>query len=136
MLLIDSILEPIKKIKRLEIIVGDIGLFKILIDGLDLPERWKLRLVRHFSRREYFIDLLKRLETNYDLDQETIDVDTKRLQDLIKIDQSKIIGGRTVAEIVKRFKKKLKDPRDDYKGKLNVKIIKNYLKINLSLIHI
>nr|WP_237697311.1 hypothetical protein [Candidatus Pelagibacter sp. IMCC9063] len=105
LLLIDSILEPIKKIKRLEIIVGDIGLFKILIDGLDLPERWKLRLVRHFSRREYFIDLLKRLETNYDLDQETIDVDTKRLQDLIKIDQSKIIGGRTVAEIVKRFKK-------------------------------
>ena len=42
------------------------------------------------------------------LDQETIDVDTKRLQDLIKIDQSKIIGGRTVAEIVKRFQKKLK----------------------------
>jgi len=133
LLLIDSMLEPIKKIKKLEIIVGDISLFKILIDALDLPERWKLRLIRHFSRREYFVDLLKRLETNYDLDQETIDVDTKRLQDLIKIDQSKIIGGRAVAEIVKRFQKKLKDPRDNYKGKLNVKIIKDYLKINLPL---
>jgi ATP phosphoribosyltransferase regulatory subunit len=133
LLLIDSILEPIKKIKKLEIIVGDVGLFKILIDTLDLPERWKLRLIRHFSRREYFIELLKRLETNYDLDQETINVDTQKLRDLIKIDQSKIIGGRTVDEIVKRFQKKLKDPRDDYKGKSNVKIIKNYLKINLPL---
>ncbi len=75
---------------------------------MDLPERWKLRLIRHFSRREYFSDLLKRLETNYDLRSRTIDVDTKRLKDLIKMDQSKIIGGRTVAEIVKRFQKKLK----------------------------
>jgi ATP phosphoribosyltransferase regulatory subunit len=133
LLLIDSILEPIKRIRKLEIVVGDVGLFKILIDALDLPERWKLRLVRHFSRREYFIELLKRLETNYDLDQETINVDNQRLQDLIKIDHSKIIGGRTIAEIVKRFQKKLKDPRDDYKGKLNVKIIKDYLKINLPL---
>lgn len=133
LLLIDSILEPIRKIKKLEIIIGDVGLFKILIDELDLPERWKLRLIRHFSRREYFIDLLKRLETNYDLDQVTIDVDTQRLQDLIRIDQNKIIGGRTIAEIVKRFQKKLKDPRDGYKGKLNVRIIKDYLKINLPL---
>ena len=133
LLLIDSILEPIKKIRKLEIVIGDVGLFKILIDALDLPERWKLRLIRHFSRREYFIELLKRLETNYDLDQETINVDTQKLRDLIKIDQSKIIGGRTVDEIVKRFQKKLKDPRDDYKGKSNVKIIKNYLKINLPL---
>ena len=52
LLLIDSILEPIRKIKKLEIIIGDVGLFKILIDELDLPERWKLRLIRHFSRRE------------------------------------------------------------------------------------
>jgi len=81
----------------------------------------------------YFSDLLKRLETNYDLDQHTIDVDTERLKDLIAIDQSKVIGGRTVAEIVRRFKKKLKDPRDDYKGKSNVKIIRDFLKINVEV---
>ena len=55
------------------------------------------------------------------------------LSKLIRIDQNKIIGGRTIAEIVKRFQKKLKDPRDGYKGKLNVRIIKDYLKINLPL---
>ena len=133
LILLETILEPIKKINKLEVSIGDMGLFKILIDSLDLPDRWKLRLVRHFSRKEYFSDLLKRLETNYDLDQQTIDVDTERLQDLIAIDQSKVIGGRTVAEIVRRFKKKLKDPRDDYKGKSNVKVIKSFLKINVPL---
>ena len=133
LILLDTILEPIKQIKKLQINIGDIGLFKILIESLDLPERWKLRLIRHFSRREYFSDLLKRLETNYDLDQVTIDVDTQRLKDLMQMDQNKIIAGRTVAEIVKRFKKKLKDPRDNYKGKKNVKIIKNFLNIKIPL---
>ena len=133
LLLIDSILDPIKKIKNLNIVMGDIGLFKILIESLDLPERWKLRLIRHFPRRKYFTDLLKRLETNYDLDPVTIDFDTLRLQELIKMDQNKIIGGRSIAEIVKRFQKKLKDPRNDYKGKFNVKIIKDFLKIEIPL---
>ena len=52
--------------------LGDVGLFKILIESLELPARWKLRLVKNFSRREYFDDMLKRLETNYDLDQQAI----------------------------------------------------------------
>ncbi len=47
-------------------------------------------------------------------------LDTKRLKDLEKIDQSSLIGGRTVSEIIKRFNKKIKDPRDDFKGKRNV----------------
>ena len=131
--LIDAVLEPIKKIKKLEVVIGNVGLFKILVDCLELPARWKLRLVRHFSRREYFEDLLKRLETNYDLDQQTIDVDTKRLEDLKKIDSNQVIGGRAISEIVQRFEKKLKDPRDDYRGKKNVKIIRDYLKINLPI---
>ena len=93
----------------------------------------EVKIIRHFSRREYFVDLLKRLETNYDLRSRTIDVDTQRLKDLEQMDQNKIIAGRTVAEIVKRFKKKLKDPRDDYKGKKNVKIIKDFLNIKIPL---
>ena len=61
------------------------------------------------------------METNYDLDQGNYDVDTQRLKDLEQMDQNIIIAGRTVAEIVKRFKKKLKDPRDNYKGKKMLK---------------
>jgi ATP phosphoribosyltransferase regulatory subunit len=132
-ILINSILEPLKKIKNLEIVLGDVGLFKILVESLELPARWKLRLVKNFSRREYFEDMLKRLETNYDLDQQAIKLDTKRLKDLEKLDPNSIIGGRTISEIIKRFNKKLKDPRDDYKGKRNVKIIRDFLNINSSI---
>jgi len=132
-ILINSILEPLKKIKNLEVILGDVGLFKILVQSLELPARWKLRLVKNFSRREYFEDMLKRLETNYDLDQQAIKLDTKRLKDLEKLDPNSVIGGRTISEIVKRFNKKIKDPRDDYKGKRNVKIIRDFLDINISI---
>jgi len=132
-ILINSILEPLKKIKKLEVILGDVGLFKVLVESLELPSRWKLRLVKNFSRKEYFEDMLKRLETNYDLDQKAIKLDTKRLQDLEKIDPNQIIGGRTVSEIIKRFNKKIKDPRDSYKGKKNVNIIRDFLNINTSI---
>ena len=53
--------------------------------------------------------------------------------DLEKLDPNSIIGGRTISEIIKRFNKKLKDPRDDYKGKRNVKIIRDFLNINSSI---
>ena len=132
-ILINSILEPLKKVKKLEVVLGDVGLFKILVESLELPARWKLRLVKNFSRREYFEDMLKRLETNYDLDQQSIKLDTKRLKDLEKLDPNSVIGGRTISEIVKRFNKKIKDPRDDYKGKRNVKIIRDFLDINTSI---
>jgi ATP phosphoribosyltransferase regulatory subunit len=132
-ILIDSILEPLKKIKNLEVIIGDIGIFKILVDSLELPARWKLRLVKNFSRREYFEDMLERLETNYDLDQKAIKLDVKRIEDLEKLDPNDRIGGRTVSEIIKRFNKKIKDPRDDYEGKKNVKIIRDFLKIDVPI---
>ena len=44
-----------------------------------------------------------------------------------------ITKGRKISEIIKRFNKKIKDPRDDYKGKRNVKIIRDFLNINTSL---
>ena len=83
-------------------------MFDNLINSLNLPQRWKLRLIRHYSRKEYFDELLNRLETNYDLDNEKIKIDYNRLKDLKKMDANKVIGGRTVAEIIERFEKKLK----------------------------
>ena len=48
--------------------VGNVEIFNLLISKLDIPKRWKLRLSRHFWREDYFNDLLKRLETNSDVD--------------------------------------------------------------------
>ena len=39
-----------------------------------MPERWKLRLIRHFWRPNYFEELLKRLEKNTDIDAVTFDI--------------------------------------------------------------
>jgi len=132
---ISTILSSVKKIKKkkIKIKVGDISLFKSLINALDMPERWKLRLIRHFWRPSYFEELLKRLEKNTDIDAVTFDEDKKRFYEMKKLDQDKIIAGRSISEILKRFDKKLKDPRSFTDGKKIVKIIKTFLQINCKL---
>jgi ATP phosphoribosyltransferase regulatory subunit len=98
-----------------------------------MPERWKLRLIRHFWRPSYFEELLKRLEKNTDIDAVTFDADKKKFYEMKKLDQDKVIAGRSISEILKRFDKKIKDPRSFVDGKKIVKIIKSFLKINCKL---
>ena len=78
--IITTILRSAKKMKskKIQIKVGDISLFKSLIYALDMPERWKLRLIRHFWRPSYFKELLERLEKNTDIDAVVFDTDKKR----------------------------------------------------------
>ncbi len=132
---ISTILSSAKKIKRkkIQIKVGDINLFKSLINALDMPERWKLRLIRHFWRPSYFDELLRRLEKNTDIDAVTFDADKNRFFEMKKLDQHKVIAGRSISEILKRFDKKIKDPRSFSDGKEIVKIITSFLKINCKL---
>ncbi len=132
---ISTILSSAKKIKskKIQVKVGDISLFKSLINALDMPERWRLRLIRHFWRPSYFEELLKRLEKNTDIDSITFDTDKKRFYEMQKINQEKIVAGRSISEILKRFDKKIKDPRSFTDGKRIVKIIKSFLKINCKL---
>ena len=98
-----------------------------------MPERWKLRLIRHFWSPKYFEELLMRLEKNTDIDAVTFDADKKRFYEMKKLDQNKLIAGRSISEILKRFDKKIKDPRSFADGKKIVKIIKTFLKINCKL---
>jgi ATP phosphoribosyltransferase regulatory subunit len=132
---IKTILNSAKKLKskKIQIKVGDIGLFKRLINSLDMPERWKFRLIRHFWRPKYFEELLKRLEKNSDIDSVAFDTDKKRFYEMKKMEQEKIVAGRSVSEILKRFDKKIKDPRSFNEGKKIVKIIRSFLKINCQL---
>tara|TARA_Y100000389_G_scaffold10643_1_gene9910 strand:+ start:1182 stop:2219 length:1038 start_codon:yes stop_codon:yes gene_type:complete len=121
------------KSKKIQIKVGDIGLFKRLINSLDMPERWKLRLIRHFWRPKYFEELLKRLEKNSDIESVSFDTDKKRFYEMKKMNQEKVIAGRSILEILKRFDKKIKDPRSFNEGKKIVKIIRSFLQINCQL---
>jgi len=133
--IIKTILNSAKSIKskNIQIKVGDIGLFKRLINSLEMPERWKLRLIRHFWRPKYFEELLKRLEKNSDIDSVTFDTDKKRFFEMKKMEQEKVIAGRSISEILRRFDKKIKDPRSFNEGKKIVKIIRSFLKINCQL---
>tara|TARA_A100001015_G_C14886463_1_gene670626 strand:- start:705 stop:1139 length:435 start_codon:yes stop_codon:yes gene_type:complete len=49
------------------------------------------------------------------------------------MDQDRVVAGRSISEILKRFNKKIKDPRSFRDGKQIVKIIKSFLKINCKL---
>ena len=121
------------KIKNTTIKVGDVSLFQKLIESLKIPERWKMRLKRHFWRPEYFEDLLKRLETNSDVDPIGIDLDKKKFSEMKNLDQNKEIAGRKISEILSRFDRKIKDPRSFAENKKIVKIIREFLKINCSI---
>ena len=110
--------------------IGNIEIFNLLISKLDIPKRWKLRLSRHFWREKYFNDLLKRLETNSDVDPTIVEIDKKRYQKMLKDKQKNIVAGRSIAEVLKRFNNKIKDPRRAIRGKKASKIIKDFLNIN------
>ncbi len=129
--IINTSIKSLKNFKHSSgtITVGNVEIFNLLISKLDIPKRWKLRLSRHFWREKYFNDLLKRLETNSDVDPTIVEVDKRRYQKMLKDDQSSVVASRTLREILERFNKKIKDPRRASKGRNISKIIKKFLRI-------
>ena len=130
--IIETALKSLSKFKYSSgsLTLGNVEIFNLLLSKLDIPKRWKLRLQRHFWRENYFNDLLKRLETNSDVDPTIVEVDKKKYQKMLKENQSRLIAGRSVNEILTRFNNKIKDPRRTKKGRNVSKIIKEFLKIN------
>ena len=133
--IIQTSIRTMQKIKKtkLKIEIGNIKLFNLLLDKLKLPKRWKLRLSRHFWREKYFETLLKRLETNSDIDPLAVEVDKKRYNKMKSENQNQMIGGRKISEILNRFNNKIKDPRKFAEGKKTASIIREYLKISCSI---
>jgi ATP phosphoribosyltransferase regulatory subunit len=129
--IINTSLKSLQNIKYTSgtLTIGNVEIFNLLISKLDIPKRWKLRLSRHFWREKYFNDLLKRLETNSDVDPTIVEIDKKRYFKMLKEDLSKVIAGRSIDEILKRFDNKIRDPRGTRKGENVSKIIKEFLKI-------
>ena len=78
--IINTSLESLQSIKYTTgtLTIGNVEIFNLLISKLNIPKRWKLRLIRHFWREKYFNDLLKRLETNSDVDPTIVEIDKKR----------------------------------------------------------
>jgi len=110
--------------------IGNVEVFNLLINKLNIPKRWKLRLKRHFWRDKYFNDLVKRLENNSDVDPTIVELDMKKYQQMLNEKKQRNIAGRSLLEILKRFNSKIKDPRKAKDGRKVSKIIKDFLKIS------
>ena len=133
--IIDTSLKILKstKYKIAKLNIGNYKLFELLINKLQIPQRWKQRLIKFFWNQKYFLALLRRLESNLDIDPVDVAGDKKIYLKMIKLNQEKIINGRSYKEILKRFKSKINDPRRSKTGKKSAKIIKEFLKIKCPL---
>jgi len=133
--IIETCIKILKKtvIKNAKIKIGNFKLFELLIQKLPLASRWKRRLVKFYWNEIYFLKLLKRLESNSDIDPYIVAGDHKTYKKMKKENPKKIIAGRSYNEIVDRYEKKINDPRVAKTGKYSSKIIKEFLKIKCSL---
>ena len=127
--LIDQSLKRVTKNSTV-IKVNDINIFYSLVNSLKLPSRWRLRLKRHFWRPNYFNELISRLESNTDLQNNVFELDKKSYLSMMKLRPNEKIAGRKIKEILNRFEKKIKEPRSNINGVRVVKIIRDFLKIN------
>ena len=115
--------------KKAVLKLNNIEIFDALVNRLEnFPKRWKERVRRHLSRRQYFSQLLKTLSTNADIDEKVVDKDKRLAKKLRKKNQQEIYAGRSLKEILDRFDIKMKSPRT-IETKKNSKIINDYLKI-------
>ena len=122
-------IEVYKKItkKKGYLRINNLELLASIVNQLAIPSRWKTRVLNEIYNKKYFYEILKRLETN--IDEAKVEIDKKLYNKMKKLDPNKIIGNRTVKDILSRFETKVyKQPRP-LDGKRSVKIIKKFLKL-------
>ena len=132
--IVNLINHSLKKVTQNKTIIklNDINIFYSLVDSLQLPSRWKLRLKRHFWRPDYFNELISRLESKSDLQNSVFELDKKSFTKMKKLKKNEKIAGRKINEILNRFEKKINEPRSNIDGLRVAKIIRDFLKINCS----
>ena len=133
--IIDTSIKIVKNLglKKATVELNNFKLFKLLIEKLPLALRWKARLIKFYWNKKYFLELLKRLESNSDIDPFQVEIDKKMFLKMKKENPKKIIAGRNYQEIIQRYLTKINDPRNSKTGRYSAKIIKEFLKIECSL---
>ena len=79
----------------------------ILIKQLDLPERWKSRILYLRNNKKYLYEILNRLKFNKDLDEKNIELDKNLYLKMKKLNPNALIANRKVRDILKRFEQKI-----------------------------
>ena len=107
--------------------INNLELFISIVNQLQVPPRWKARVLNEIYNKKYFYEVLKILESN--IDETKVQIDKKLYSKMKKLNPNTLIGNRTVKDILNRFETKVyKQPRP-LDAKKSVKIIKKFLKL-------
>jgi ATP phosphoribosyltransferase regulatory subunit len=136
-------IETIDKlgINDFSIRISSISLFNLFINSLDLPQRWKQRLLRHFYRRDYFDKLLNRISDGVGYDKERKSniirdvfgddkIVNEEIKDILLNEDQLKTGSRTIDEIASRFNLKSESVVSSKQGKEIQKVINEFLSLN------
>ena len=126
---IKNSIDVYKKItkKKAYLRINNLELIYSIVNQLELPSRWRLRIIDQIYNKKYFYEILKRLETN--IDEAKVEIDKKLYNKMKKLNPNTIIANRSVKDILRRFETKVyKQPRP-LDGRKSVQIIKRFLKI-------
>jgi ATP phosphoribosyltransferase regulatory subunit len=123
--------------------VGDLGLFAALIEALDIPERWRLRLHHFFWRPPSFHDLLQRLSGGGEamlgksearlvgkLDPDDPEAALDVVAKYLKRKKVPLTGARRLEEITGRLLDHARDAREAPLSKKTAKLIEDYLAVS------
>ena len=126
-------------ISEYQINIGSLIFFHTFLYYLELPDRWKQRLLRHFFRRSYFETLLERIigGVGYD-DQKRKNIMKERFgseddQNVVELLNGKELiglGSRSVEEIAERFSQKSENVVTQNDGEMIVELIRGFLRLN------
>jgi len=125
-------------IKKLNVLMGDVSLFSLLIDVLDIPVIWKDQLKTKFWNDKNFKSLLDELSIKKkfdnklfykisDLDQETAEI---FVRDTIGLSEKQSPVGRSIKEITERLMKKSKEINTEPLSRSTANLIRDFLSIS------
>ena len=130
-------------LERFSLRMGDLGLFRALLEALPIPQRWRQRLRHHFWRPEAFRAELRRLTSNpaealADLPAELISAldpdDAQGAEALVDryLQQHglELIGARTVREIASSLLATVADGRAEPMPQASADVIETYLRVD------
>jgi ATP phosphoribosyltransferase regulatory subunit len=121
--------------------LGDLRLFHALLDGLEMPKRWRRRLIHHFWRPQAFRETLNRFAALEDQARTSISpfvdavaaMDRARTQGWVESELDRkaipLAGGRSTEEIAARLADKAADRSAHPLSPDAVKAIDTYLAI-------
>ncbi len=121
--------------------IGDLGLFNRLLDGIDMPERWRKRLRHDFWRPQAFHETLARLSedpaarVDRELDfmggalSDRVDETAATLDQLLTLRAIPLVGGRSVQDIAERICEKAADRSAPPLPQQTARLIQDYISV-------